>query len=154
MKKIMINPNRSDFRNGVIEPKCYPGDAVVKQYHIDPVTEEIIEEDYELDKVIQSYANEVAIDRIMARHLAGDIAITNAVPGINDINKFGDTDLQFLSGVKTVEEAAALQNQYIYKLYQSYSGKDKMSIAEFAQAINSGNWQALNVEVTDNGKIE
>ena len=115
---------------------CPAGSSTAYNYKlaIDVNGHEYLEaEEYDIQEVIDSYADQCSIERIIQLHGLGDDLILDSKPGVfldedevNMANKAGDP--------------AAL-NVELFKLYQGY--KDQMTFEEFSNAILHGDFNAF-----------
>lgn len=119
---------------------CCPGSEIAYDYSLalDENGESyLVKEEYNLQKVIDSFADECSIERIAIAHGLGDDLVMNKKPGVyldeNDI--------------KTIELSQSQQaiNVQLMNLYQGY--KDVMSFDEFSNAVLHGNFEVLNKKV-------
>lgn len=117
---------------------CDSGSKKAYQYTriIDDNGDEVLDQqEFDLDAVIQSHADECSIERIIASHVLGDDTVLNVKQGV-----FIDKD-QYES-IKNAQSNTLELNAQLLSLYQGY--KDKMSFSEFSQAVKSGNFEALD----------
>lgn len=92
-------------------------------------------EEYNIQEVINSYAEQCSIARIIQAHGLGDDLLMNQKPGVYLDEK----------AVKTIQLGASSpseMNTQILSLYESY--KDVMSLSEFAKAISTGDFDKLS----------
>lgn len=138
---------KSIWEEKVILNPCSSGDTVRIEYvkDVDVNGEPVIKKvgEYDIRKTIQSYADQCSIKRIVERASLGDLSVLNVNKPLNDINNGSDLDLTFMEG-KTAEELNNYQNVQIYNLYQSYAGKDKVSIEDFKKYVLAGDFKTLD----------
>lgn len=91
-------------------------------------------EEYNLQAVIDSYADSCSIERILIAHGLGDDSVLNSKPGIY----FDENDINTIN----MSQNQQAMNVQLLNLYQGY--KDQMSFEEFSNAVLNGNFEALN----------
>lgn len=116
---------------------CNPGSEIAYNYSlaIDENGDEYLEKDeYNIQEVTDSYAEECSIVRIIAAHGLGDELLMNQKPGVyldeeqvNTIKNAGSNNLEL--------------NAQLFSLYQGY--KDFMSFDQFSNYVAHGDFEAL-----------
>lgn len=91
-------------------------------------------EAFDQQAVIDSYADSCSIERILVSHGLGDELVMNQKPGVY-------LDEDDVKAVKLGSDSQAL-NMKLYEMYQNYKGE--LDFSTFADAILSGNYEALN----------
>ena len=116
---------------------CHPGSETAYNYSlaIDENGDQYLEaEEYNIQEVTNSFAEECSITRIIQAHGLGDELLLNQKPGVyldeeqvNTIKNSGSSNLEL--------------NTQLLGLYQGY--KDVMSFDDFANAVAHGDFTAL-----------
>lgn len=133
----MIRKFSSNPYEGKIEG-CNPGSEKAYNYSMlldDKGDPYLKGEEYNIQEVINSYAEQCSIARIIQAHGLGDDLLMNQKPGVYLDEK----------AVKTIQLGASSpseMNTQILSLYESY--KDVMSLSEFAHAISTGDFEKLS----------
>lgn len=113
------------------------GDKTRKEMHIKRNTEDsfeiIIDKEIDIQKEINSYRDQVAIERIYAQHVLGDDTLFNANSSVQ-VPEGVDLDLD------TNVDAT------LKKLYESYKYKDDVSFNQFANIVLAGKFGELNID--------
>ena len=116
---------------------CCPGSEIAYNYSLalDENGESyLVRDEYNLQKVIDSFADECSIERIAIAHGLGDDLVMNKKPGV-----YLDED-----DIKTIELSQSQQamNVQLMNLYQGY--KNVMTFDEFSNAVLHGDFETLN----------
>ena len=112
------------------------GDKIAYEYQlaIDENGEQYLEATpYDLQEVIDSFADQCSIERIIQLHGLGDLTALDQKPGVY-------LDEEQVSMANKAADPAAL-NVELFKLYQGY--KDQMSFEDFSNAILHGDFNAF-----------
>lgn len=129
------------FNNYIYETEikscpCGNGTGLRKSLAVkDDGTEYLICEEFDLQALIQSYADDCSIERIIVAHGLGDDLLLNQQSGA-----YLDEE-----AVKEIKQSKTLaQNDLNVTLYSLYSkGNIDMSYDDFAKAVTSGNISAI-----------
>lgn len=126
-----------DIYDTEIKPIC-PGSEIANEVSLsldENGNECLVAKEYNIQQVIDSYAEECSIARILISHGLGDELALNKDPGVyldksqvDFINKYGSS-------------SEAQLTAQLLDLYKDY--KDQMSFEVFAKAVKTGDYQAL-----------
>lgn len=125
---------------------CCPGSTIGYNYTLalDKDGHQYLEaEEYDLQSIIDSYAEECSIERILISHGLGDDLVLNKKPGVY-------LDKEALETIELSKDTSSL-NVQLFNLYQGY--KDVMSFDDFSKAVMNGDFDVLTKkpeEVHDN----
>lgn len=92
-------------------------------------------EEYDLQAVIDSFADACSIERIIVAHGLGDESVLNKKEGV-----YLDEDQ--VNIIKNAQSNTLELNAQLFSLYQGY--KDYMSFDEFSNYVAHGDFQALD----------
>ena len=127
-----------DIYDTEITPIC-PGSEIAHDLTLsldDKGNECLVSKEYNLQEVIDSYAEECSIARIIISHGLGDDLALNKDPGV-----YLDEDQVNFINNNSASSDAQLTAQLL-ELYKDY--KDVMSFDVFAHAVKTGDYQALS----------
>lgn len=131
---LKFNKNIYDY-----EPSgCEVGKPV--GYEVTPSIDEdgvsILEsEEYDLQAVIDSFAESCSIERILIAHGLGDDSVLNQKPGVY-------LDEEQVNIIKNAQSNTLELNAQLFNLYQGY--KDFMSFDQFSNYVAKGDFKALD----------
>ena len=133
---MILKFNKNIYDDSEWKP-CHPGSR--KAYDIFETVDTngnkcLGKDEYDLQEVIESYADACSIERIAIAHGLGDDSILNSKPGVY-------LDEDEYNAVILGQESTAQVNAQILNLYQAY--KDRMSYDDFYQNLVSGNFKAF-----------
>ena len=127
------------FNKNIYDSELVPvssGDRKAMNYQLaidDNGDSVLVGEEYDLQEVIDSYADQCSIARILQLHGLGDLNALDKKPGVY----LDETQVNMVS---KAGDPAAL-NVELFKLYQGY--KDLMTFEQFSNAILHGDFNAF-----------
>lgn len=126
-----------DIYDTEINPIC-PGSEIAHELTLsidEKGNECLVAKEYNLQEVIDSYAEECSIARIIISHGLGDELALNKDPGVY----LDEDQVNFIKNNGSSSEAQL--NAQLLELYKDY--KDNMSFDVFANAVKTGDYKAL-----------
>lgn len=115
---------------------CCPGSTTGYNYTLalDKDGHQYLEaEEFDQQAIIDSYADECSIERILISHGLGDEVVLNKKPGVY-------LDKEAIETINLSKDTASL-NVQLFNLYQGY--KDVMSFEDFSNAVMTGKFELL-----------
>lgn len=106
-------------------------------------SEFLVAEDYDLQSVIESYADSCSIERIIISHGLGDELLMNQKPGVY----LSEEEVNVYKSAGSYDNL----NTQLLSLYKDYSW---MKYEDFANAVIHGEFDKLKKPVEDNGGAE
>lgn len=116
---------------------CDPGTEIQANYKLvldDNANEYLQAEEYNIQEIINSYADQCSIARIIQAHGLGDDLLLNQKPGVY-------LDEEAVNTITSSQMNNLEMNARILSLYEGY--KDVMSLADFTKAITTGDFESI-----------